>query len=114
MFLFMSSFSGDFIVNAGAPTDATAEKIKVKVKLRVDQNGCFSVSSASMIETLPPAEVPSEEPMETSETNTPVENGTSGGDDSENKENQKDDKMEGDEKQTPDETKVYRLQVFLA
>lgn len=94
-------FSGDFIVNADAPTDATAEKIKVKVKLRVDQNGCFSVSSASMIETLPPAEV-NEEPMETSETNTSVHNGG----DIENKENQKDEKMEEDQKETQDETKV--------
>lgn len=93
-------------MNVGAPTDTTAEKIKVKVKLRVDQNGCFSVSSASMIETLPPAEV-NEEPMETSETNTPVENGGS-----ENKENQKDDKMEEDEEQkggAQDETKVFSL-----
>jgi len=73
---------GDFIVNAGAPTDPSSEKIKVKVKLRVDKNGCFSVSSASMIETLPPSETPAtEEPMETESPAPPVVNG-------ENKENQ--------------------------
>lgn len=65
---------GDFIVNAGAATDSSVEKIKVKVKLRVDKNGCFSVCSATMVETLPQSETPIEEPMET-DTSTPVVNG---------------------------------------
>lgn len=61
---------GDFIVNAGSPTEANVEKVKVKVKVRVDRYGCFSVSSASMIETLPQTE----EPMETTDT-PPAVNG---------------------------------------
>lgn len=64
---------GDFIVNASLPTDPNVEKMKVKVKVRVDKNGCFSVSSASMIETLPQTES-KEEPMETTEA-SPVVNG---------------------------------------
>ena len=81
------STTGDFIVKAGPPTDPSSEKVKVKVKLCVDRNGCFSVSSASMIETLPPVAEPTaaEEPMETSEA--PIKDGEAGG---ENKENHQD------------------------
>ena len=46
-----------------------SEKIKVKVKVRLDHNGCFTVHSASMVESLPqPPEKPKEEPMDTSES----------------------------------------------
>ena len=117
--IFFLSFSlhihkGDFIVNAGAPTDPSSEKVKVKVKLRVDKNGCFSVSSASMIETLPPSETPvTEEPMEISDSPAPpVVNG-------ENKENQDaqppaettktEDANMSEEKQTTDSEKVLLI-----
>jgi len=63
---------GNFIVNAAAPTESDdTSKVKVKVKVRLDGHGCFSVSSASMVETLPlpPTQ---DEPMEnaTPENNT--------------------------------------------
>jgi heat shock protein 4 len=63
---------GEFVVNAVAPSE-TAEKVKVKVRVRLDMNGCFAVSSASMTETLPPSS-PLEnggEVMETQEVNPP-------------------------------------------
>lgn len=50
---------GEFVVNALAPSE-TAEKVKVKVRVRLDMNGCFAVSSASMVETLPPTAPPLE------------------------------------------------------
>merc|ERR1711972_292487 len=54
----------------GAPSD-TAEKVKVKVRVRLDMNGCFAVSSASMVETLPPSPVENGDVMETQEVNPP-------------------------------------------
>lgn len=63
---------GKFVVNAGAPTVEDTPKVKVKVRVRLDMHGCFTVSSASMVETLPTPptepEKEKEEPMET----TPV------------------------------------------
>lgn len=58
------------MVNAGAPTVEDTPKVKVKVRVRLDMHGCFTVSSALMVETLstPPTEPEKEEPMET----TPV------------------------------------------
>lgn len=47
---------------------ASGESSKVKVKVRVNIHGVFSVSSASLVEVLKPAE--GEEPME---TETPTE-----------------------------------------
>jgi len=60
---------GEFVVNAVAPADSS-EKVKVKVRVRLDINGCFTVSSASMVETLPPQPVENGEVMETSEPTT--------------------------------------------
>lgn len=68
---------GKFVVNAGAPTESDdTSKVKVKVKVRLDINGCLTVSSASMVETLPtpPPEAPKEEPMDTTPA-TPEVNG---------------------------------------
>jgi molecular chaperone DnaK (HSP70) len=59
---------GEFVVNAVAPTESS-EKVKVKVRVRLDNNGCFTVSSASMVETLPPAPVENGEAMDTTEVN---------------------------------------------
>lgn len=42
---------------------ASGESSKVKVKVRINVHGVFSVSSASLVEVLKPAE--GEEPMET-------------------------------------------------
>lgn len=62
-------YLGKFVVNAGAPTVDDTSKVKVKVRVRLDMHGCFTVSSASMVETLPtPPTEPEkgkEEPMET-------------------------------------------------
>ncbi|XP_057313213.1 heat shock protein 105 kDa-like [Hydractinia symbiolongicarpus] len=66
---------GEFVVNATASEDS-CEKVKVKVKVRLDMHGCFTVSSATQVETLPPApepEPPKEEAMEASSET--VENG---------------------------------------
>jgi len=115
---------GEFVVNAAAPVDTACEKIKVKVKVRLDKNGCFTVSSASMVETLPPPE-----PMETSDT-PPIVNGETkeapvngetkeapvngetkeapvNGENKENTENKKDEEMKTDEEEQkkPEEAK---------
>lgn len=63
---------GEFVINAVAATESS-EKVKVKVRVRLDNNGCFTVSSASMVETLPPPTAENGEVMETSEGNTPVQ-----------------------------------------
>ena len=58
-------------MNAVAPSEQ-AEKVKVKVRVRLDMNGCFAVSSASMTETLPPTSpVENGEGMETQEVIPP-------------------------------------------
>lgn len=102
---------GEFVVNAVAPADCS-EKVKVKVRVRLDNNGCFTVSSASMVETLPPPPVENGEVMETSDANaTDQVNGVEKMEEgSENKEGEVNDKAKGEEetKQTPekvDETK---------
>jgi len=61
---------GEFVVNAVAPSE-TAEKTKVKVRVRLDMNGCFAVSSASMVETLPPSPLENGDVMDTQEVNPP-------------------------------------------
>jgi len=60
---------GEFVVNAVAPAESS-EKVKVKVRVRLDINGCFTVSSASMVETLPPQPVENGETMDTNEATT--------------------------------------------
>lgn len=60
------------MVNAAAPSDAPCDKIKVKVKVRIDPNGCFTVHSASMVESLPPAPEKEIEPMDTTESAPPA------------------------------------------
>merc|ERR1712168_840026 len=65
----ISNEIGEFVVNAVAPAESS-EKVKVKVRVRLDINGCFTVSSASMVETLPPQPVENGETMETNETVT--------------------------------------------
>lgn len=54
--------SGQFIIQKVVP-QANGESSKVKVKVRVNVHGVFSVSSASLVELLKPNE--GEEPMET-------------------------------------------------
>lgn len=49
---------------------ATGESSKVKVKVRMNIHGIFSVSSASLVEVLKSEE--SEEPMDTEQTTSPT------------------------------------------
>ncbi|KAM6907849.1 heat shock 70 kDa protein 4a isoform 2-T2 [Xenentodon cancila] len=56
---------GQFLIKNVVP-QASGESVKVKVKVRVNVHGVFSVSSASLVEVLKPAE--GEEPMETDQT----------------------------------------------
>lgn len=49
---------------------ASGESSKVKVKVRVNIHGIFSVSSACLVEVLKAEE--SEEPMDTEQTTTPT------------------------------------------
>ncbi|XP_030649355.1 heat shock 70 kDa protein 4a isoform X2 [Chanos chanos] len=53
---------GQFLIQKVVP-QASGESSKVKVKVRVNVHGVFSVSSASLVEVIKPAE--GEEPMET-------------------------------------------------
>lgn len=107
---------GEFIVNAEAPSES-CEKVKVKVKLRLDINGCFTVSSATQVETLPPAPEPEEQPMETveqvnGETDVPAEDKKEGEtnkkegetmqEDTQNKENESDQNAEMSEDKETD------------
>jgi len=80
--------------------------VKVKVRVRLDIHGCFTVSSASMVESLPqpPADAVKDEPMETApatagETNGPVDANEAG------KENDQNATKENDAKatETPDD-----------
>ena len=57
--------AGQFLVQNVVP-QASGESAKVKVKVRVNVHGVFSVSSASLIEVVKTAE--GEEPMETDQT----------------------------------------------
>lgn len=54
--------AGQFLIQNVAP-QASGESAKVKVKVRVNVHGVFSVSSASLVEVVKTAE--GEEPMET-------------------------------------------------
>lgn len=56
---------GNFLVQNVVPQES-GESAKVKVKVRVNVHGVFSVASASLIEIVKPAE--GEEPMETEQT----------------------------------------------
>ncbi|XP_071511676.1 97 kDa heat shock protein-like [Diadema antillarum] len=58
---------GQFTVNGVVPT-AENESSKIKVKVRVNGHGIFTVSSASLVEKLAPQ---AEEPMETAQENGP-------------------------------------------
>ncbi|XP_034539238.1 heat shock 70 kDa protein 4a isoform X2 [Notolabrus celidotus] len=60
-----SSTIGQFLVQNVVP-QASGESAKVKVKVRVNVHGVFSVSSASLVEVLKAGE--GEEPMETEQT----------------------------------------------
>lgn len=57
---------GEFVVN-GVTATPSGDTVKVKVKVRLDGNGCFTVHSAHMVEKLPtpPPSPTKEEPMET-------------------------------------------------
>ena len=57
--------TGRFVIKSVKPT-AEGESSKVKVKVRVNGHGIFSVSSASLVEKLPPP--PEEEKPKTEET----------------------------------------------
>lgn len=61
-----SSPTGQFLIQKVVP-QATGESSKVKVKVRVNIHGIFSVSSASLVEVLKSDET--EEPMETEQAN---------------------------------------------
>ncbi|XP_070774148.1 heat shock 70 kDa protein 4a isoform X3 [Enoplosus armatus] len=60
-----SSTIGQFLIQNVVP-QASGESAKVKVKVRVNVHGVFSVSSASLVEVVKTAE--GEEPMETDQT----------------------------------------------
>ncbi|XP_075875756.1 heat shock 70 kDa protein 4a [Nelusetta ayraudi] len=66
-----SSSLGNFLVQNVVPQES-GESAKVKVKVRVNVHGVFSVASASLIEIVKPAE--GEEPMETDQTAKEEEN----------------------------------------
>lgn len=57
--------TGQFLIQNVVP-QASGESAKVKVKVRVNVHGVFSVSSASLVEVVKTAE--GEEPMETDQT----------------------------------------------
>lgn len=57
--------AGQFVIQNVVPQES-GESAKVKVKVRVNVHGVFSVSSASLIETVKLAD--GEEPMETDQT----------------------------------------------
>lgn len=57
--------TGNFLIQNVVPQES-GESAKVKVKVRVNVHGVFSVASASLIEIVKPAE--GEEPMETDQT----------------------------------------------
>lgn len=57
--------TGQFLIKNVVPQES-GESAKVKVKVRVNVHGVFSVSSASLIEVVKTAE--GEEPMETDQT----------------------------------------------
>lgn len=57
--------SGQFLIQNVVPR-ASGESSKVKVKVRVNVHGVFSVSSAALVEVIKDAE--GEEPMETDQT----------------------------------------------
>ncbi|TMS14610.1 Heat shock 70 kDa protein 4 [Larimichthys crocea] len=61
-----NSSIGQFLIQNVVP-QASGESAKVKVKVRVNVHGVFSVSSASLVEVVKTAE--GEEPMETDQTN---------------------------------------------
>lgn len=65
--LLMSTFdlTGQFLIQNVVPQES-GECAKVKVKVRVNVHGLFSVSSASSVETVKTSE--EEEPMETEQT----------------------------------------------
>ncbi|MCI4381593.1 hypothetical protein PGIGA_G00253800 [Pangasianodon gigas] len=60
---------GQYMIQKVVP-QATGESSKVKVKVRMNIHGIFSVSSASLVEVLKSEE--SEEPMDTEQTTTPT------------------------------------------
>ncbi|KAB5565452.1 hypothetical protein PHYPO_G00241730 [Pangasianodon hypophthalmus] len=60
---------GQYMIQKVVP-QATGESSKVKVKVRMNIHGIFSVSSASLVEMLKSEE--SEEPMDTEQTTTPT------------------------------------------
>lgn len=64
--LFFFFLTGQFLVQKVVP-QATGESSKVKVKVRVNIHGIFSVSSASLVEVQKSDET--EEPMETEQAN---------------------------------------------
>lgn len=66
-----NSTIGQFLIQNVIP-QASGESAKVKVKVRVNVHGVFSVSSASLVEVLKTAE--GEEPMETDQTGKEEEN----------------------------------------
>lgn len=57
--------AGNFLIQNVVPQES-GESAKVKVKVRVNVHGVFSVASASLIEIVKPAE--GEEPMELDQT----------------------------------------------
>jgi len=65
---------GEYIVK-GVTSTTSGDAVKVKVKVRLDGNGCFVVHSAHMVEKLPtPPPSPSkEEPMETEQQSSDVQ-----------------------------------------
>lgn len=60
-----SDFTGQFLIQNVVPQES-GECAKVKVKVRVNVHGVFSVSSASSVETVKTSE--GEEPMEMEQT----------------------------------------------
>ncbi|KAM6978034.1 heat shock 70 kDa protein 4b [Aplochiton taeniatus] len=89
---------GQFVIQKVVP-QVSGESSKVKVKVRVNIHGIFSVSSASLVEVLKTEE--SEEPMDTEQTNEKEEESKMQTDQDEQKA-QGDGPKDADEKKTPE------------
>ncbi|XP_028838778.1 heat shock 70 kDa protein 4-like [Denticeps clupeoides] len=90
---------GKFMIQKVVP-QASGESSKVKVKVRVNVHGIFSVSSASLVEVVKPAE--GEEPMDT-ESPSKEDEGKMQVDQEEQKEQSEDQKENADKKSDTEE-----------
>uniref|UniRef100_A0A673XWT7 Heat shock protein 4b n=1 Tax=Salmo trutta TaxID=8032 RepID=A0A673XWT7_SALTR len=99
---------GQFVIQKVVP-QASGESSKVKVKVRVNIHGIFSVSSASLVEVQKTEE--GEEPMDTEQQATPEEEGNMQTDQDETKaqgDGQKETEEEEEKTTSPEESKTEK------